>query len=291
MANNAWGKGSPEYEKWMKGSEEYTKFLPDDAAYNTGINPNTGESADDFGNRFLGLDFEGDENSLGGDSVAQKLNIFASSFRNVLSRMYRKSTYTGNTQEDLDNGIPLKEVVEYGHHFIRTKERNYREYIVNGEYPGEVMGSVQIFKTINLETYNKISRIFVNRRENYEIEVHTHPTFDPLVQNYEGSRNIAPSSTDIIYFEKVKGFISFVEAETMQFALVVTNTKQASKFFEKSEIVKINNKYKQVLNESGKQSSESSINAAKAVLGLAKERGVAFYINWDKSNPNFKLQN
>lgn len=232
-----------------------------------------------------------DDDKKKGGETTQKLNSFASTFQNVLSRMYRKSTNTGNTQEDIDNGIPLKEVVEYGHHFIRTKEGNYREYIVNGEYPGEVIGSIQIYKTIDLETYKKITRNFVKRKENYEIEVHTHPTFDPLIHNYEGSRNIAPSSTDIIYFEKVKGFISFIEAETMQFALVVTNPRHASEYFGKSKIHKINDEYKKILNESGKQSSESSINAAKYVLGSAKERGVAFYINWNKSNPDFKLQN
>lgn len=53
-SNNNWGKGSAEYEKWMKGSEEYTKFLPEDAAYLTGINPITKESAVDYGNRLLG---------------------------------------------------------------------------------------------------------------------------------------------------------------------------------------------------------------------------------------------
>lgn len=58
MANKAWGKDSEEYQKWMKGSEEYTKFLPEDAAYFTGINPNTGESADEYGNELLGINEE-----------------------------------------------------------------------------------------------------------------------------------------------------------------------------------------------------------------------------------------
>lgn len=69
-----------------------------------------------------------------GSEIAQKLNSFASTFRNVLSRMYRKSTYTGNTQEDIDNGIPLKEVKEFVHHIIKTKEGSYREFEENGEY-------------------------------------------------------------------------------------------------------------------------------------------------------------
>lgn len=42
MANNF--KNPWESNMWGQGSEEYTQWLPEDAAYFTGVNPNTGES-------------------------------------------------------------------------------------------------------------------------------------------------------------------------------------------------------------------------------------------------------
>lgn len=50
MANKEWGEGSFEYEKWMSA----TQWLPENSAYFTGINPITGESAKDYGDRLLG---------------------------------------------------------------------------------------------------------------------------------------------------------------------------------------------------------------------------------------------
>ncbi|KPE51752.1 T6SS effector amidase Tae4 family protein [Chryseobacterium indologenes] len=46
MANNF--KNPWESNTWGQGSEEFTRWLPEDAAYFTGVNPNTGESANDL---------------------------------------------------------------------------------------------------------------------------------------------------------------------------------------------------------------------------------------------------
>ncbi|KXH80533.1 T6SS effector amidase Tae4 family protein [Chryseobacterium kwangjuense] len=46
MANNF--KNPWESNTWGQGTEEFTRWLPEDAAYFTGKNPNTGESADDL---------------------------------------------------------------------------------------------------------------------------------------------------------------------------------------------------------------------------------------------------
>lgn len=45
MANNF--KNPWENNTWGQGSEEFTRWLPEDAAYFTGVNPNTGESVND----------------------------------------------------------------------------------------------------------------------------------------------------------------------------------------------------------------------------------------------------
>lgn len=287
MANNF--KNPWEQNQWAQGGEEYkksavgTEYLPKDAAYFTGINPNTGESIYQQGNN----NFDNATN----DPVAQKLNLFASSFRNVLSRMYSKSVLTNNTKENIEKGIPLKEVREYGHHFIRTQEGGYREYEENGEYPGTIVASPQIYTIIKLNSYGTINNKFVRKGESYEIEVHTHPTFDSLVIGYEHSRNLAPSGEDIAYFPKFKDYILFVEAESIQYALVVINEKKSRQKLGIAKAQKLLEEYKKTLNEPSESSMEASINAVKNVLGQAKDCGVAFYINWDKANPNFTKQN
>ncbi len=275
---NQWAQDGEEYKKSAVGGG--TEWLPEDAAFFTGVNPNTGESV--YGN--------GEKDSAN-DSIAQKLNSFASTFRNVLARMYRKSTYTGNKPEDISNNIPLKEVVEYGHHFIRAKDGSYREYQIDGEYPGTLVASSQVYTIIQLRPYSYINNNFVKRGESYEIEVHTHPTFDPLVNNYEGSRNLAPSGQDIAYFPKFKDYILFVEAESMQFALVVINEKKSRQRLGVNKSTRIVDEYTRFLNESSESPAEASINAVKKTIGQAKDNGIAFYVNEIKSKPDFILQN
>ena len=96
MANKAWGKDSEEYQKWMKGSEEYTKFLPEDAAYFTGINPNTGESADEYGNELLGINRSG--GGLGSSVRAKtehpKQQVFASEYLGVKTLPHTMHIFT-----------------------------------------------------------------------------------------------------------------------------------------------------------------------------------------------------
>lgn len=230
-----------------------------------------------------------------GSEIAQKLNSFASTFQIVLSRMYRKSTNTGNTQEDIDNGIPLKEVKEFMHHFIKTKEGSYREFEENGEYydsEKEVWSRNIIIMAKSMDILT-INNLFVKRGEKYEIEVHTHPTLDPLINNYEATRNIAHSPYDIVIMPKLNNFISFVEAETMQYALVITNRRKAEGNFSKSKLSSISNAYDLIYKNPKEDEtySEASIRAVVSVLGKAKDNGIAFYVNENKSNPDFIIQN
>lgn len=236
-----------------------------------------------------------DDDKKKGGETAQKLNSFASTFRNVLSRMYRKSTNTGNTQEDIDNDIPLKEVKEFMHHFIKTKEGSYREFEENGEYYDSekevwIRNIIIMAKSMDILTINNL---FVKRGEKYEIEVHTHPTLDPLVNNYEATRNIAHSPYDIVIMPKLNNFISFVEAETMQFALVIINKRKAERNFSKSKLSSISNAYDLIYKnpKEDETSSEASIQAVVSVLGKAQDNGIAFYVNENKSNPDFIIQN
>lgn len=278
---NTWDVGGEEYKKSAVGTE----WLPKDAAYFTGINPNTGESVYNSNN----------DKELANDPIAQKLNSFASTFRNILARMYRKSTYTGNKQEDIDNRIPLKEVKEFMHHFIKMKNGNYREFVEEGEYydSDKRISIPQVIIMANSIDIIIINQSFVKRGEKYEIEVHTHPTLDPLINNYEKSRNIAFSPTDIALMPKINDFISFVEAETMQFALVIIDRRRAERNFSKSKLSSISTAYDLIYKNPNEEESysEASIRAVKSVLGQANENGIAFYVNDNKSNPDFILQN
>ena len=229
------------------------------------------------------------------EKYAQKLNSFAYIFQNILSRMYRKSTFTGNTQQDRDNGIPLMEVKEFMHHFIKMKDGNYREFEENGEYydsEKELLkrNIIIMAKSIDIRIINQS---FVKRGEKYEIEVHTHPTIDPLINNYQKSKNLAHSPQDIVFVPKLNNFISFIEAETMQFALVVTRKNKAERIFSKSNLNSISKTYDIIYKNPNKDEtySEASIRAVMSVLGRVKDNGLALYVNKNKSNPDFILQN
>jgi hypothetical protein len=101
MANNF--KNPWEQNQWAQGGEEYkksavgTEYLPENSAYRTGINPNTGESVEEYKERML----DGGNNS--------SINNIYGGPKSVIEEMYRETTTKVNrgNGDDLWDAPPI----------------------------------------------------------------------------------------------------------------------------------------------------------------------------------------
>lgn len=212
------------------------------------------------------------------DPNPKKLNDFASSQQKVLQRMYESSTKVNASGE----------VVEHANHFIKKADGTHREYTENGEYAGTDIAYPGVARTVSPMTYAAVNK-YVGKDELYDVEVHTHPEL--ASKNYGDTKNVGPSDFDIGFMPKVDGFTMFVESTSMQFAIVVDNAELAGKTLGSDKQDAITKTYFKAYDLAKGTHQEKTIAAILAVVGDGSKTGVSFYVNEDKSKPDFKKKN
>lgn len=212
------------------------------------------------------------------DPNPKKLNDFASSQQKVLQRMYESSAKANSAGE----------VVEHAHHFIKKADGTHKEYKENGEYAGKDVSVEGVLRTVSPMTYSEVSK-FAGEGESYDVEVHTHP--DLATKDYGDMKNVGPSDFDIGGMPKKDGFTMFVESTTMQFAIVVDNAELAGKTLGSANQDAITKGYMKAYYDAKGTHQEKTIAAILAVVGDGSKTGVSFYVNEDKSKPDFKKKN